>query len=215
MREWKTCQQNRNYQISNDGLCKSRHPRFEEKFLTPAPRSNTKVYVLCDKYTKKSYPIRHLVYTAFVGPVPKGYIVFNKDGNADNNNLKNLDIMPLSDKLFYYCKHRIKVKPKDLDRGKFIFRINDKLYKTARAVVKDYPLIGTRQNLCQQADKWLNNQYQRRTKYNPNGFEIKGIFIWCRKNKGANFVKRRMDRIKTTYDLQEVQYETERPTTAK
>lgn len=202
MREWKTCPLNRNYKISNDGLCKSRHPRFEERFLTPAPRQNTKVYVLCEKYTKHAYPIRHLVYTTFVGPVPKGYVVFNKDGNPDNNVVENLGVMPLGDKLFYYCKYRVKKVAKELDKGKFVFRINDKLYKTSRAVVKDYPIIGTRQNLCHQADRWLNGQSKRRTSYNPNGFEIKGIFIWCTKSKGANFVKKRMDRIKTTYDLQ-------------
>lgn len=201
MREWKTCPLNRNYKISNDGLCKSRHPRFEEHFLTPAPRQNTKVYVLCEKYTKHAYPIRHLVYVTFVGPVPNGYVVFNKDGDPDNNNVENLGIMPLGDKLFFYCKYRTKKVPRELNKGKFVFRVNDKLYKTSNAVVKDYPIIGTRQNLCQQADKWLNGEFQRRKNYNPNGFEIKGIFIWCKKNKSANYVKRRMEKIKTTYNI--------------
>lgn len=197
MREWKTCPQNRNYLISNDGLCKTKQNRFEGRYLKPAYRPNTNVYVLCQNYNKKAYPIRHLVYTAFIGKVPNGYIVFNKDGNKNNNNLENLDIMPRPDKIFYFCRREKKI-PRMTYKNKYTFIINNKTYKSSNEVMKDYPILGTRQNLCHQADRWISKTGRH---WNPNGFIIRGVFIWAKKQTVKNPTKIRMDDIKLKYNI--------------
>lgn len=202
MRKWRTCPQNGNYKISSDGLCRSTHPRFEGKFLTPTTSTRfAPYYVLCSKYYKKAWPIRHLVYTAFVGEVPKGYIVFNKDGNTNNNNVENLDMMPLADKMFYYCKYRTKKAPKMTDKHKYTFMIDGVAYNTSQDVIKKYPQIGTRQNLCFQADRWIRGKTPRGKKWEPSGFIIQGIRIWATKNTVPNPTKKRMDKIKESHNL--------------
>lgn len=198
--KWKTCPQNRNYKISDTGLCKSTHPRFEDRFLTPAPRKNIDVYVLCKNYTKHAYPIRTLVYTAFVGNIPKGYVVYNKDGNVKNNRLKNLGIISRSDKTFFYCK-RTKKLPRLTYKNKYTFYINGKTYHTSSEVVKEYKQIGTRQNLCFQADRWIAKRAPRGKERNPLGFVINGVLIWASKRKVENPTKIRMDSIKQKYNL--------------
>ncbi len=198
--KWRTCPQNRNYKISNTGLCKSTQARFEGKYLKPSPRPHfVDVYVLCSNYSKQAYPIRHLVYTAFVGEVPKGYIVYNKDGNIHNNNLDNLDIMRRCDKYFFYCKRTKKI-PKINDKSKYTFVINGKTYETSNAVLKDYDL-GTRQNLCFHADRFIEGKAPRGTKYNPKGFIIRGVLVYATKKRLDNPTKIRMDYIKNNYNF--------------
>lgn len=193
--EWRTCPQNRNYQISNTGLCKSLHNRFEGKYLTPVRTRYADMYVMCTKYTKHKYRAQHLVYTAFVGKVQRGYVVYNKDGNVYNNNLDNLAIMPLADKIFYFAK-RAKKLPRMTLRNQYTFIVNGKTYNSSRDVIEDYPEFGTRQNLCDQADRWIRGGAPRGKVRESNGFMIKGILIWATKKPIKNKTKKRMDRIK-------------------
>lgn len=142
-----------------------------------------------------------MVYTAFVGEVPKGYIVFNKDGNTNNNNVENLDMMPLADKMFYYCKYRTKKVPKMTYKNKYTFVIDGITYNTSQDVIRKYPPIGTRQNLCFQADRWIRGKTPRGKKWEPSGFIIQGIRIWATKNTVPNPTKKRMDKIKESHNL--------------
>lgn len=202
MRKWRICPQNRNYKISSDGLCRSTHHRFDGKFLTPSLSNNfAPCYVLCSKYYKKAWPIRHLVYTAFVGEVPEGYVVFNRDRDINNNNVENLDIMPLADKLFFYCKYRTKKTPKMTDKHKYLFMIDGVAFNSSQDVVRKYPEVGTRQNLCYQADRWIRGEAVRGKQWEPEGFMISGIRIWATKNTTPNPTKKRMDKIKLKYNL--------------
>lgn len=43
------------------------------------------------------YIVHRLVYTFFVGEIPKNYIVHHKDGNKLNNNYKNLECISISE----------------------------------------------------------------------------------------------------------------------
>ena len=198
--EWRVCQQNHNYLISNTGLCKSAHVRFEGKYLTPVHTGYSDMYVLCEKYDKKKYRIQNLVYTAFVGNVPKGYVVYNIDGNLSNNNIENLAIMPLADSIFLYAPRQKKL-PKMIYYNQYIFVINGRKYKSSGDVIKDYPNMGTRQNLCKQTDRWIRGEAARGKEWNPEGFIIRGTLIWATKTKVKNKTKKRMDRIKNTYKL--------------
>ena len=197
--EWRVCPQNHNYRISNTGLCKSTHARFEDRFLTPVHTNYADMYVLCEKYGKKKYRAQHLVYTAFVGDVPPGYVVYNKDGNPFNNRLDNLDIMPLADKLFWFAE-RTKKLPK-VNTRKYTFKIDGKTYYTTSSVLKDYPCLGTHQNLSGRAQVWLKGKAPRGKTWSPDGFRIKGVLIWVAKTKTDNKCKMRMDRIQRTYIL--------------
>lgn len=197
MRIWKSCPQNRNYEISNDGLCRSKQSRFEGKYLRPAPRTHCMVYVLCKNYSKTAYPIRHLVYTAFVGDVPKGYIVAQKDGDRFNNDLQNLCIMPLADKLCFFAKRRKKI-PKIID--KIFFTVNGETLNSHQ-LIKKYPQVGTRQNLIHQANRWLNGKNNFYKKWNPNGFQIKDVFIQAQKIAKPNKTKNRLDAISKKYKI--------------
>lgn len=200
-RRWKKCLQNRNYIISDDGLCKSAHYRFDGRFLTPARRKHCDVYVLCDKYYKHAYPIRHLVYSAFKGPVPKGWVVYNKNGDIRDNHLENLAIMPLCDKLFYFAKRKKKIPRKALV-DKYTFEIGGKIYNTYREVSKDYSNLGTRQNLYYQADRWIRREAARGKSWSADGFMIRGTLIKAYRERSDNAVKKRMDLIVANYEIQ-------------
>ena len=200
MRQWKTCPQNRNYKISNDGCCMSTQHNYDGHFLKRAYRPDAEYYVLCNCYYKKAYPVKHLVYTAFVGKVPKGYIVTQRDGNRYNFHVENLFIMPRKDKRFYDCKREKKI-PGVRKICTLTFIINGKTYATSAEVLKDYPHIGTRQNLLQQAHRWLSGKAPRGKKWKPKGFQIKDLTVWVEKTNKDNPTKVRMDKILKKYSL--------------
>lgn len=200
MRKWKTCPLNRNYEISDDGLCRSKQARFEGKYLRPAWRSHTDVYVLCEKYNKKAYPIKYLVYRTFVGDVPKGYVVFWKDGERNNNHVDNLDIMPLGDKIFYFHQREKKI-PRLKYTKSYFFMIGKDVYSNAEEVVKKFPNLGTRQNILNQAHRWLEKRAPRGKTWDAKGFIIRGTRIWCCEQTRKNKVKVRMDFLKQKYNL--------------
>lgn len=202
MREWRTCPQNRNYVISNDGICMSKQHRFDGKCLRAAFRSHSDVYVLCKNYSKKAYPIKYLVYTAFIGPVPKGYVVVQKDGDRNNNCVENLFIMPLKDKFFYFSK-RNRVLPKISKIYRYTFSVGDVNYESSAELLKDYPFLGTRQNLIQQADRWLKGEAARGKIWNPEGFCIRGVTIKAYREKRPNITRQRMNRVCSEYNLKQ------------
>lgn len=45
------------------------------------------------RHRRRSCYIHRLVWEAFVGEIPKGYIVHHKDGNRQNNSLSNLQLV--------------------------------------------------------------------------------------------------------------------------
>lgn len=200
MRKWKVCPQNRNYKISNDGLCMSNQANYDGHFLKPAYRLDAEYYVLCKSYYKKAYPIKHLVYTAFVGKVPKGYIVTQKDGDRYNYNVENLFVMPRGDKIFYCCERKKKL-PRMRQTYTCTFVINGKTYSNSAEVLKDYPCIGTRQNLLEQANRWVKGIAPKGKTWNAKGFTIKGLLVWVSKERKANPTKIRMDTILKKYSL--------------
>ena len=109
------------------------------------------------------------------------------------------DIITQADKLFWFAE-RTKKLPK-VNTRKYTFKIDGKTYYTTSSVLKDYPYLGTRQNLSGRAQRWLKGKAPRGKTWNPDGFRIKGVLIWVAKTKTDNKCKRRMDRIQRTYNL--------------
>ena len=200
MRKWRVVPFNRNYEISNDGLCRSRHQRFEGKYLTPAYRVQSDVYVLCKNYSKKAYTIGYLVYSTFVEPVPKGYVVAHLDGNLKNNHLDNLIKMRLGDKIFYWHKREKKI-PRVNKTPRYIWTIDNKSYKSSKKVLEMYPNFGTRQNLFNHTKKWLNKRGRYHYPWDPRGFMIDGVLIKVKKIEVKNPTMVRMDNIKEEYKI--------------
>lgn len=198
--KWRICTQNRNYKISNTGLCKSAHQRFEGKYLTPIHTKWGKMYCLCEKYYKNKYRVANLVYTAFIGEIPEGHIVFHKDGDVTNVHPSNLGVIPRGDKIFFYCQ-RTKKMPRTRVYNSYLFVINGKAYKSVGALIKDYPAVGTRQNVLEHANRWLMGDCARGSKWDPAGFKIKDILIYAVRFHDKNFVKKRMDYITEKYIL--------------
>ncbi len=116
METWKPICQNNNYKISNRGRIRTYNYKRNGQLLTLTQKNigheNFLVYaILCQNYGKKAFPVNRLVYEHFVGKIPDGYTVFNKDGDPWNNCVENLVLMKKGDSMFVKLnKHQIKKK---------------------------------------------------------------------------------------------------------
>lgn len=83
------------YQISNKGRIKSFHRDKKDGVIMSAKHSGGwYLTVLLRKNRKrKTVRVHQLVAEHFIGAIPKGYHVHHKDGNKQNNNVENLEII--------------------------------------------------------------------------------------------------------------------------
>lgn len=104
---WKKIKINDKYQISSEGDVCSFNYHSKGKLLKPTCRGNTwKCVILCCGNNKKAYSVAQLVYETFVGPIPKGHTVMNKDGDIHNNKVSNLILVKRSDKIFIKARKK-------------------------------------------------------------------------------------------------------------
>ena len=108
--------------------------------------------------------------------------------------------MPLSDKIFYFHQRERKV-PRLKYTKSYYFIINKEVFQTAQDVIEKYPNLGTRQNILNQAHRWLEKRAARGKVWDEEGFVIRGIKIWCCEQSRKNKVKVRMDFLKRKYKL--------------
>ena len=91
--KWKTIQDYPLYQISDEGHCR-RVTKDGYRYLKPlCDKDNYHRYHLYNRAGKKPRRAHRLVYEAFVGNIPEGYVVNHKDFNRTNNRVDNLEIM--------------------------------------------------------------------------------------------------------------------------
>lgn len=83
------------YQISNYGRIKSFHKNKSEGEIRSVKHSRGWYLTLplVKDGRKKTVRIHQLVADTFIGPIPEGYQVHHKDGNKQNNNVDNLEII--------------------------------------------------------------------------------------------------------------------------
>lgn len=106
MEEWRAINGFRMYEISNLGrLRRAKYIQIDKdgkiRFHKPYVHSETNAkgdyfrVVLRNTARKKhrSCYIHRLVWEAFVGEIPKGYIIHHKDSNKQNNSLSNLQLV--------------------------------------------------------------------------------------------------------------------------
>ncbi|PHV72155.1 hypothetical protein CS063_01380 [Sporanaerobium hydrogeniformans] len=82
------------------------------------------------------------VYKLFVGEIPKGYVVYHKDGNKSNNRVENLDVIKRSKLMQRQCTpvRAVEVQQLDLDTGEVIAEYST-LSAAARANYTDCKTI--------------------------------------------------------------------------
>lgn len=93
------------YEISNHGRLRRAsymqvYKNGKFKIYEPYVHSETnakgdyfRVILRGSRHRRRSCYIHRLVWEAFVGEIPKGYIVHHKDGNRQNNSLSNLQLV--------------------------------------------------------------------------------------------------------------------------
>ncbi len=103
--EWRHVKGFMMYEISNHGrLRRARYMQVYKngkfKIYEPYVHSETnakgdyfRVILRGPSHSRRSCYIHRLVWEAFVGEIPKGYIVHHKDGNRQNNSLSNLQLV--------------------------------------------------------------------------------------------------------------------------
>lgn len=95
--KWKTIANYPLYQISDEGHCR-RKTKDGYRYLKPSfDKDNYHRYRLYNHEGNKPRRAHRLVYEAFVGEIPDGYVVNHIDFNRTNNKVKNLEIMTQSD----------------------------------------------------------------------------------------------------------------------
>ena len=132
------------YQVSDTGLVKScehfheitikgtktlRHRK--EQLLRQWKRSNYLLVDLWDKGVRDVRSVHVLVYTAFKGPVPAGYLVHHIDSNKDNNSIDNLVVMSTKEHNRLHCTGRV-----PHNKGKPFREVVLKAWKTRKEKMK-------------------------------------------------------------------------------
>lgn len=187
MENWKTIYGNTNYMVSNTGKVKSFNYRSDGKLLTLSTRSNSDKYVyknknrrklyavLCKNYSKKPYPVNELVYRAFVGEIPEGYTVYNKNGNFLDNRVDNLILVKKSENLCLKIAFDTEVEKKE--KKQYVYYINNKRVGLLSEFLKYIPKQ-SRANISERFCRWEkrknkdvrgvlfgNNYCQRKVEY--------------------------------------------------
>lgn len=86
------------YQISNKGRLKSFHREKTGYILSNInSKGDYLSVILRDKEREKHTRIHRLVAETFIGDIPTGYHVHHKDGNKQNNDVDNLEILSIKD----------------------------------------------------------------------------------------------------------------------
>lgn len=103
--EWRHVKGFMMYEISNHGRLRRAsymqvYKNGKFKIYEPYVHSETnakgdyfRVILRGSRHRRRSCYIHRLVWEAFVGEIPKGYIVHHKDGNRQNNSLSNLQLV--------------------------------------------------------------------------------------------------------------------------
>ena len=78
-------------QVYKNGKFKIYEPYVHSE--TNAKGDYFRVILRGPRHSRRSCYIHRLVWEAFVGEIPKGYIVHHKDGNRQNNSLSNLQLV--------------------------------------------------------------------------------------------------------------------------
>lgn len=78
-------------QVYKNGKFKIYEPYVHSE--TNAKGDYFRVILRGSRHRRRSCYIHRLVWEAFVGEIPKGYIVHHKDGNRQNNSLSNLKLV--------------------------------------------------------------------------------------------------------------------------
>lgn len=83
------------YEVSNTGKVRSINYNRTGKVKELSSLGNGLGYllvVLCQEGKRKNFLVHRLVVEAFIGVIPKGFVVNHKDENKHNNNVENLEI---------------------------------------------------------------------------------------------------------------------------
>jgi len=128
------------YEVSNYGNVKSKerdvwHPRsdldsggfymhLKERILRPCISNNKTGYptVVLNRESKTyNIAIHILVYTSFVGEIPKGMTINHKDGNKENTFIDNLELITYGENI----KHAVDVLKVNTSKPRCNFYINN------------------------------------------------------------------------------------------
>lgn len=96
--EWKPIPNFENYKVNNKGIVLNKFG----KELKPSKTPSTKyphVSLSNENVKAKHFYVHQLVWTAFNGEIPNGFIVCHRDGNTENNSLDNLHLTTHKDNL--------------------------------------------------------------------------------------------------------------------
>lgn len=115
--------------------------------IRPSTNPNKEYYMCYHGNNLKKYE-HILLYEAYIGPIPEGYVVHHKDDNGLNNDLTNLEIMSRS-------HHRI-------THGRKLY-IDGKYY-TLNEAMKEFGW-SDKGNLCRSVDNYIANHSYRSSWY--------------------------------------------------
>lgn len=160
MEVWKPIRQNNNYKVSNYGRVRTYNYKYNGKLLTLTQKNKDKkerqvFAILCRNYDKVAIPVNRLVYEHFVGKIPRGYLIFNKDGDPWNNHVDNLVCVSRKDDMFIKLNNNREIKNKQSVRydyyvdGVFVGGIQDFMKEVGER---------THQNVEQRFSNWENRK---------------------------------------------------------
>ena len=121
---WKQIKNYPNYEVSNYGRVRSlsrkvyynnTYRRVKGRILSLKNRKGWYLSLLLkNEYGRKTFRVHRLVYSHFVGEISKGFEIHHKNGNHQDNRVKNLQMVSISEhhrltRLEYpdICKHMI------------------------------------------------------------------------------------------------------------
>lgn len=98
-----------NYYVSNTGNIYSSHRIENGEYKLVKPSKNKSGYLYANIFSspqkRSSLRIHRLVYQAFVGCIPDGFVIDHKNGDKKDNRIENLQILTPQENTLKY--HRI------------------------------------------------------------------------------------------------------------
>lgn len=168
MEIWEKISDNNNYMVSNTGKIKSFNYNNNGKYLKLSTRSKNgvktkrKLYVvLCRNYNKKVIPVNEIVYKTFVGKIPNGYTVYNKNGNYEDNNVDNLILIKKNENLCLKLAYDTDVEKKE--KKQYIYYINGNKVGKLCEFMKYIPKQ-SKENISERFRRW-----EAKSNRNPKG----------------------------------------------